>query len=275
VNREKVIDNIMDFLYLISGFGSLSLSIFYSIRLFIYNGVNVICSITFATVYVVFLTLIFTQGIKLLIIAKAYKSKLELFTNLESKQYMIISKRKRQRSVTGISILIIWFFLVIYSIVATIGGQYDQLSKLEIDRETLTANTSHIPIINDQIKLLKDQQRLFSDEVNMIKTRLNTIQDIEKSYKYKNTSAKNEKRLDDLRDKITKNDQSIMEYKNQIIEIQISQNQIIEGSIYKYFQRITGISALIIQFILSFFPSIVIDFFAPISFSMFLYRKRR
>lgn len=275
MNREKVIDNIMDFLYLISGFGSLSLSIFYSIRLFIYNGVNVICSITFATVYVVFLTLIFTQGIKLLIIAKAYKSKLELFTNLESKQYMIISKRKRQRSVTGISILIIWFFLVIYSIVATIGGQYDQLSKLEIDRETLTANTSHIPIINDQIKLLKDQQRLFSDEVNMIKTRLNTIQDIEKSYKYKNTSAKNEKRLDDLRDKITKNDQSIMEYKNQIIEIQISQNQIIEGSIYKYFQRITGISALIIQFILSFFPSIVIDFFAPISFSMFLYRKRR
>lgn len=272
--REKIINSIIDMLYLIAGFGSLSLSIFYSIKLFLYNGVNTICSITFSLVYVLFLTLIFTHGIKLILISKEYKDKMVLFSNKKSVQYIIVKNKRIHNFLIGCLILLIWLFLVVYSIIATIGGQYDQLSKLEINREENNTDENQIPIIEEKIILLKNQSNLFQNEINMVEKRLNSVQDVEKSYQYKNTTKKNEDRLDELRNKLLENDNSIMNLKNQIMEIKIESKNIIEGSIYKYFQRITGISSLFIQFILSFFPSIVIDFFAPISFSLFLYRKR-
>lgn len=269
--KQKIIDIVKDLIFLVVGVGSSYLSILYSIRLFIYNGISVFNSTVFSVVYILFITVIFTQGIKYFIDWKRIEEKLQLYKE-KTINYKILKNRSLKNLFKGIILILVWFFLVIYSVAATIGGQYDQLSKLEISRRDRSESHDEIPLIEKKISLLKNQKSLYQKEVKIIETRLNSIKDVEKSFTYKNTSARNEKRLDLLRKKIIEVDQKIMDLHEEVIKIQIQKNEI-KGSIYQYFERIFNLPSFIIQFIMSFFPSVVIDLFAPVSFSMFLYRK--
>lgn len=274
--RNKIINITMDIFYLYVGIASTIVSIIFSYKFFVYNGYNPKLSFVVATLYMIFLNLLFEGGI-----ACFLKSN-RLHTNkpkyIRHKTLKRFNKIIRKYVYIGIIIITSWLILVSYSIISTIGGQYEQLSKLQKNNKdiniTETSNLDQIPIIEDQIGLLLTQKKLFNDEIVTIKKRLDSVEDVEKSYRYKNTSAKNEERLDELRDKIVELDTKVIQYKNKIIEIKIKSNNIVEGNTYNYFERVIKIPAFIIQFVLSFFPSIVIDFFAPISFAMFLFRKR-
>lgn len=270
---NKIVNWIIDFLYLSVGVSATVVSIKFSYQFFVYNGHAKFWSMVIAMLYIIFLNLIFEGGIASFVKSKQLrKKKGELLKKFSLKE---INRTIRNLNITGYVIIFVWLILASYSIISTVGGQYEQLSKLEIDVEEAIVTIEQVPLIESQIIILDKQKALYKEEIKALQKRLATIEDIEKSYIYKNTSAKNEARLDLLRDRLLDTDSSILSLRQDILSISINNNKIVKGSTYKYFERIIKIPAFIIQFILSFFPSITVDFFAPIGFAMFLFRKRK
>jgi len=273
MKREKVISLAMDTTYLVIGFLAMLASIKFSYKFFRYNGHPIIWSVIISIVYVLFLNLIFEAAISIFVQIREIK----LERNKQREQSMIkrYNKLINKQKAKGSLIMLSWLLLIFYSVISTVGGQYDQLSQLNIDyKEDAADSKKQTPIIQDQIELLEKQKVLYIKEMDAIAKRLTTVENIEKSYTYKNTSSKNEERLDELREKTMSIDTKIMNYRSKIIEIEMKSNNITSGNVYKYFERVTKIPGYIIQFVLSFFPSIVLDFFAPISFAMVIFRNR-
>lgn len=269
--KNNILKIAFDVLYFTVGLLCIAVSIKFSYQFFIYNGHNVLWSFIFAFAYIVFLNLLFEQGINYFIKNKIIKKEEYKYKDEVNKKKIKIFKFKN--TLKGCLILFSWLLLTSYSVISTIGGQYEQLTKIiENEPEVMTENS--IPLLEEKISLYKSQCEIYKAEIKTIQKRLSTIEDIEKSFDFKNTSAKNEKRLDELVQKLEEKNSLIMETTNAIISIKISSADIKSGNIYKYFEKITKIKANLIQFVLSFFPSIVVDFFSPISFAMFIFRRK-
>jgi hypothetical protein len=268
----KNINKVTDVLEIVVGFATLVTSIMFSYKFFVYNGHHVFWSMVMAISYMTFLSLLFQAAVAIWI--KANRLKLEKRKYVEKRSKRIITKLVIKNRSISILIFISWLFLVSYSIISTVGGQYEKLTKIENKRPKKKGSTEELKIIQDKIKILTEQKETYQIEKTTIENRLNSVEDVEKSYTYRNTSRKNEGRLDELRLKIENKDIEIMDEKDKLLKVRLELNSVSSGDVYNYFERIIKIPAFIIQFFLSFFPSLVLDFFSPISFAMFIFRKR-
>ncbi len=274
VDRDNLVSLITDIVYLTIGVLAMIASIKFSYFFFRYNGHPIFWAILISIVYVLFLNLIFEVAIAMFIKSSDLKHERNKQRDKEMrKRYnkKIFSLRSRASL-----ILFAWLLLVFYSVISTVGGQYDQLSDLKIDKlDSVSGGKGKVSDIQEMIEIQIERKVLYSKEISSITSRLGSVEDIEKSFEYKNTSLKNEKRLDYLRDKLLEIDSNIIKYKNDIMEVKETQNNITNGNVYKYFERVIHIPGYVIQFVLSFFPSIVLDFFAPISFAMVIFRRKK
>lgn len=271
--KNKIIRIVLNILYLLVGIVSVVVSIYYSRKWFVYNGIPKVIRELLAIIYVLFLNILFENSISQWLYANKCKIESNKLVNKNYKGRLILLGIKK-RLVASV-IMFVWLLLASYSIISTIGGQYDQLSEIE---EQLPQDTSNykdeIAIIEEKIILY--EERIYSNkkEVKILLKRLESIEDVEKSYKYKNTSKKNENRLDNLKENIETDEQQILSLKDQIISIKLKGSKVNSGSVFNYFEKIIKVKGYIIQFVLAFFPSIVVDFFAPISFALFLFGKK-
>lgn len=272
--KEKTINIFLDFIYLFVGFSCLLVSIYYSWRWFKYNGVIKYVREILAISYMLFLNILFESSIALFIKSKKYRIESKKMVNKNIKNLLIEMFIKKK--IIAILLIFVWLFLTSYSIISTIGGQYDQLSKIETQ---LPEDTSDY---KDQIKLIEDKINLYEKRIKsnkiekqIILKRLSSVEDVDKNYTYKNTTRKNEIRLDKLKETIDNDESEILKLKDNIISIKLKGSKINSGSIYNYFEKIIHIKGYVIQFVLSFFPSIVVDFFAPISFAMFIFGRKK
>ena len=266
---QKIINMTMDLLYLIVGLASIIVSIKFSYAFFRYNNHDIEWAMTISIIYILFLTMIFEEGIKKFVTAKKLTRERDKSKNDSNRK--VFNKVIRKRYFVGSLILLSWGVLTTYSVISTIGGQYDLITKMEGFNSVDTVDTKEL---NSIISIKVNQKAILIKEVNIIEKRLASVEDVEKSYKYKKTGSKNELRLDELRDKIFNIDLEIIQYKSKISEHNANKNSVSNGNIYNYFERIFKIPAFKIQFILSLFPSIMVDIFAPVSFALFLYRKK-
>jgi hypothetical protein len=281
--NNKVISVIVDIINLIVGIVAITISIYYSFKWLEYVGTPFIISASLALTYVLFINIVFESAIGL--IKQAYtihKNALKIKTNNPG-LYKRARFMKLKRIVIGYFILLVWFFLTIYSILSTVAGQYNQLIFVETQQINTDAKDTdfykdQIIAINEQIELLKNENKLFNEEIKILVNRSSSIESIEDKFKYRNTTKKTETRTDLLRKNITENNKkisSLIEKKSGLQKEDYSDFKVNKGNVYNYFAKLTRLEPLYIQFILSLFPSMFIDIISPVSLAIFLFRKRQ
>jgi len=273
-DREQLISMVTDIAYLVIGTLAMVASIAFSFNFFMYNNIHWFWSGVIAVIYVLFLNLIFEGAIALYI--KSNKMVLEKRKQRDKdlrRRYtgQIILKRFQ-----GSTILVVWLLLVFYSVISTVGGQYKSLSNANIDqRGGTTLSLNEVSDIEELIQLQKETKQSYLQEMVSINKRMDTVDTMFESSSFRTASKTNEKRIDELRLSIANINKTISNYKKEIIKIKDSSDNIVNGNTYKYFSRIIKVPGFIIQFALSFFPSIVLDFFAPISFAMVIFKRKK
>lgn len=268
---KRAYETVSGALCLLTGAIATGLSIVFSYKFFVTNGHEWYFAGPMAFVYVVFLNLIlFDCAIRYFLIGNDIKKSAGKFSNkkVRSKYSFLAFKRY----VVGGLLLVCWAVFAFYSAVSTVGGQYEQFSKIKIEKPEDTEKTKSV--INENIALMSKQKRLYENELKMVSKRLSSIQNIDKSYEYKNTKRIDEERMDILRKSLEDLNVKILNERTRLISIELKINDISSGSFYHYIKRITNIPAIIVQFVLSLFPSIVFDVFSPVAFSMFWHRKK-
>lgn len=274
LNREQVITLVTDIVYVFIGVLAMIASIAFSYKFLKEScGFNIFWSFILSTIYILFLNLMFEAGI-----GKFVKSKEML---LEMRKQRDPEMRKRIKNaitklkVHGYLILVGWLVLVSFSIVSTVGGQYNQLAKIKIDTVDKVNDTSSIRDLEDMIALENESKESYLKELEAIEKRMNTVDTMYESASFRTATGKTEKRADTIRKELKTIKSNIKNYKMQIMRIKENATDITNGNVYKYFERIVKVPGFLIQFFLSFFPSIVLDFFAPVSFAMVIYRRRK
>lgn len=241
---------------LLLGLVCIVISIYLTSKWFIYIGF-IFIGIPLSVTYIIFINIVFEFGIKFILLKKF----------------------------RGYFIIFLWLILVSYSMITTIAGQYNKLVSAENQRIENDYDFSNQIIIDDlkeEIKDLKNQKLELKTEITSLIEKSNSVNNIEDSYKYKNTIRVNNKRIDKIRKLLKEINKTIenktIEYHNLIKENKkLSLNEdtfkIDSGSVYNYFSKITKINPLIIQFILSLFPGLFVDIISPISIALFLFSK--
>jgi nitrogen fixation-related uncharacterized protein len=184
-------------------------------------------------------------------------------------------------SVIGVALMLFWLALVSYSMTSTVSGQYDQLKTVETTRISTTNIEDEAKDknnnIDSKIALLKEDNQTLKAELDNLLLRAASIDTVENRYKYRRTTGSTESRIDSIRDKIQENNNSIADLLTQKDinrAVYIDTFNVDQGNVYEYFSKITGFSPLLIQFILSMFPSIFVDVMCPVCLAIVLYRRR-
>ncbi len=282
MKKEKIVNYLIDFVNLAVGVTALIISIYYSYKWLHYIGTPIILSLSLAITYVAFINIVFEGGIGMIKKGFVIKKNAEKIQDTNKELYARALFMIRQRYIAGTFVLLLWVLITSYSMISTIAGQYEQLSyiettKIETGRKDATHYSDQLESIEEEINLIEEETILYKEELATLVRRSSTIESIEDRAKYRTTTYWTEKRTDEIREKISANNEQIktlIKEKKNIKKQDYSGFTVESGTVYNYFNRIIGIDPLLIQFILALFPSIFIDIISPVSLAIFLYRKR-
>jgi hypothetical protein len=280
--KEKIIYYFIDFFYLAVAITALIISIYYSSMWLLYIGTPVWLSWSLAVIYILFLNIIFEASIGVIKQGGNIKANIERLRlkDTDIKRYRKYTIKAFSKKTIGVLVLVVWFCLTLYSMVSTVAGQYNQLTQIESTGKIKNVDfyKNQITAIDAQLMIFEKEKITLEEELSLLLERSSSITSTEDKYIYRNTTTKTENRMDELRKKIKNNNNEILlliKEKATLEKSDFNNNMIDSGSVYNYFSKIVKINPLWIQFILSLFPSIFIDVIAPVSLSLFIYRKRK
>jgi len=269
--KLNIIEIIKDTIILFIGIIALITSIYYSARFLVYTGIKKEFTYILSITYVIFLNIIFECSIGFYKKAKIIKANTNKY-NVKKKNKALYFKSIIMRIkayALCIIIFLVWLMLTSYSMLSTVAGQYNALLKNNISY----SKNKNIDYVSIQIEILKENNNAHKKELEQKINILSSVDNIDKSYLYKNTTKKTEERVDKLNQLIKENNIKILGLLDKQDNKKINFNK---GSVYEYFSFLLNynIDPVYIQFFLSVFPSIFIDIISPISFAILIYRKR-
>jgi hypothetical protein len=280
--KENSINLITDLVSLFIGLVALSISIYYSMLwLWKYAGFPFIIALFLAFAYIVFLNIVFEGAISFFRQAILIKNNSLKIRESNKPLYKRSIQMQISRILIGLVIMFVWFFLTAYSMISTVAGQYGQIIKIEESKSTVRKDadfyTEQLNSIEEQMEFIMTQNTSYQEELNILLDRAKSINTIEDRYKYRNTTGSTEERIDELRKSIETNTSQInalLIEKRGLLKDDSSDFSINFGSVYTYFSKITGLPELLIQVVLSLFPSVFVDIISPVAFAIFIYRKK-
>lgn len=245
---------------LIIGLSALGVSFYYSILWFYNQGAGLFLSVVFALIYVGSTTIAFEKGIE----------QLNIFANVEKgKTY----KRKKRWTylLSGLLILGLWSMGAGYSMLSTIGGQYDQLVTLDTKTTEQIDRTDYVAI---QAQKLEDRASYKAEERALVLA----CAELPPGTDWASREAinRNQGRLDTVRAELKTIDAYLLEIAPLVGAQEHTETfNISDRNFYVYLAEITGKDPVKIQFKLALFPSVTTDIISPVFITIFILGWRR
>lgn len=244
---------------------AISLSVFYCVEWFTYNGQVQLAALAVAVVFVGFMNFSFEISLGSFLTGWNNFQKLSLVPKERRQGYFLQQLGKTLMGVLGILLSLL---MLVYSIAAIVGAQYNDMMgkvleapKVEIVLDVDTIAKQKETLEDDKKKLVQEQTSLLDKQTanggklpEIDKIRLTQLPDLID----KKTSAIEAKDLESAKSKATKTNEKSLN----------------RGTVFQYLKDTIGLDPLMGQFLASALPSIFFDLISFVSFAFLIYRKR-
>lgn len=269
-------DALVDLVWLYSGIGSIAASIYFSVTWLQDNmGSHIVLAVVVGGTYVTFINMLFESGFTMVNRSYLILTKYPLFTKKDKYQAKF---RLSINILGGLTCWLVWGILVVYSMASTVGTQYDQLVVKGIEE---VSSDEAKQVAKDRadkalLTLLEEEKGYIKAELDSVTKAVSRVDSAEYKYEYRKTYADMTLRKQFLQEKLDSKNEEIKELlASSNLAYTEQKFSVDKGGVFNYFHEFfPGLEPLKIQFYLSVYPSVFLDILAPISLTVFVYRRR-
>jgi len=257
--------DVLDYAALVLGLTALSLSIFYCVEWFVYNGQKEIVAVAVAITFVGFMNFSFEISLGSFLTGWNNFQKLFLVAKEKKSGY---AQQQFGKVFIGIMGILLSLVMLTYSIAAIVGAQYN-------DMVFKTVEAPKIEVVLDVDTIAKQKKDLEDAKANLVQEQESLLTKQEANGG--KLPYEDKQRLRELPDLIDAKGLAIEakdKEKAASSATKTNEKSLNRGTVFQYLKETTGLDPLVGQFLASALPSIFFDLISFVSFGFLIYRKR-